>query len=244
MLKKILYRFFSQGEKGPAEGYNLWAGEYDNQPGNLMLALDEEVFSSLFHELDPAGKIMADVGCGTGRHWKKILEKKPSMLTGFDVSSGMLFILKEKFPQAETRLLKDDTLPGMADDSVDILISTLTIAHIAGLEKTLQEWSRVLKPGGHMIITDYHPATLAKGGKRTFQHKGKTISLVNHVHSIEKILQLARQLGLQEERLIEKHIDDSMRPWYENKNALHVFEKFRGMPIIYGLHLKKENAVS
>lgn len=244
LLRKLLYRFFPPGDKAPAAGYNLWAGEYDNQPDNLMLALDEELFSSMFNELDAAGKTMVDVGCGTGRHWKKILEKKPAALTGFDVSSGMLAILQRKFPQAETRLLKDDILTGIADDSVDILISTLTIAHIAGLEKALREWNRVLKPGGQMIITDYHPAALAKGGKRTFQHKGKTVSLINHVHSIEKILQLARQLGLQEERLIEKHIDDSMRTWYENKNALDVFEKFRGTPIIYGLQLKKENAVS
>ena len=82
--------------------YNLWADAYDAQPGNLMLAWDEEIFSLLLNDLSLQNKIIADIGCGTGRHWQKIFDLHPKRLIGFDVSEGMLKMLKQKFPESDT----------------------------------------------------------------------------------------------------------------------------------------------
>ena len=101
------------------------------------------------------------------------------------MSEGMLKMLQQKFPQAETHHLINDELKELENESCDIIFSTLTIAHIENAEKALQEWNRILKPGGEIIITDYHPSALAKGGKRTFNHNDKTIAVKNYVHSIE-----------------------------------------------------------
>src|SRR6185503_12739579 len=60
----------SQNVKNPASAYDLWAAGYDEQPGNLMLALDEEIFAEFIKEIPIAGKVVVDIGCGTGRHWK------------------------------------------------------------------------------------------------------------------------------------------------------------------------------
>jgi ubiquinone/menaquinone biosynthesis C-methylase UbiE len=242
LLKRFLRRLLRPKDIVPAAGYDLWAGQYDLQPDNLMLAQDELVFGSLLENLLVEGKIVADIGCGTGRHWQKILNRHPAKLLGFDVSGGMLKKLHEKFPQAETFLLKNDQLAALAGESVDLLLSTLTIAHIPAVENALHEWNRVLKHGGRVIITDYHPVALAKGGNRSFKHENKTISIVNHVHSIEKIKTIAGQLGWTTERLIEKEIDGSMKPWYDKQQALSVFEKFKGTPLIYGIQLIKDNA--
>jgi ubiquinone/menaquinone biosynthesis C-methylase UbiE len=138
--------------------------------------------------------------------------------------------------------LKSDELKELENQSCDIIFSTLTIAHIENAEKALQEWNRVLKSGGEIIITDYHPTALAKGGKRTFNHNGKTIAVKNYVHSIDKLKDIARQLHLEVFRFIEKSIDESARPFYEKQNALNVYESWKGTPIIYGIHLKKSNA--
>ncbi len=77
-------------EKGVVEAYDIWAGNYDAQPGNLMLHLDERLFSTLINGADVKGKHVADIGCGTGRQWPRIFGKQPAALTGFDVSGGML----------------------------------------------------------------------------------------------------------------------------------------------------------
>jgi ubiquinone/menaquinone biosynthesis C-methylase UbiE len=229
--------------KNADAAYDLWASSYDAQPDNLMLAWDEEIFSSLLNDVNLQNKIIADIGCGTGRHWQKIFNLYPKKLIGFDVSEGMLKMLKQKFPNADIHVLKDDYLHELHSNSCDFIFSTLTIAHIEDAEKTLEEWKRVLKPGGEMIITDYHPAVLEKGGKRTFNYKGETVEIKNYVHSIGKIKNITRQLGLQVIRFVEKSIDESAKPYYEKQHATAVYETWKGMPIIYGIHLKKPDVV-
>jgi ubiquinone/menaquinone biosynthesis C-methylase UbiE len=227
-------------ETPPAEGYNLWAPAYDAQPDNLMLALDEALFAELQHSLDITGKTMVDVGCGTGRHWPKLLAQQPSELIGYDVSEGMLAMLQQKMPAAATYLLEaSGRLAHTADNSCDLVISTLTMAHIPDAAAALAEWHRVLKPGGHLIITDYHPTALAKGANRSFAHQGKTVHLKNHVHTVEQIKAYCGQRGMAVLRLLERTIDDSMQHWYEKQGALAVFEQYKGTPIIYGLLAQK-----
>lgn len=241
LRQQILNRFSPSKETEPEAAYNLWAANYDSQPDNLMLALDEEVFSALLNPVNLTDTVIADVGCGTGRHWGKILENKPGKLVGFDVSSEMLRMLQQKFPEAETHRLLTNQLP-LENQSCDYVISTLTIAHIQNAKEAIAEWKRVLKRGGQIIVTDYHPIALAKGGKRTFRHKDQTVSVKNYVHTLEDLKSIAKQLDLQVLRLIETSIDDSMRPYYEKQNALPVFDVWKGTPIIYGISLIRKDA--
>lgn len=209
-----------------------------------MLALDEALFAELLGPGELTGKIVTDIGCGTGRHWQKLIDKAPAKLVGFDVSAGMLAILQQKFPQAMTYRLQGNKLESLESGSCDLLISTLTIAHIKEPAEAMQEWERVLKPGGEIIITDYHPAALAKGGKRTFKHNDKVMSIKNYIHPVEKIKELAEQLDLKVLRYEEEKIDETMRHYYEKQNALSVFDTWKGTPIIYGIQLKKENGTA
>ena len=246
ILQKVKPLFFRREAisktENPDAAYDLWASAYDSQPDNMMLAWDEKIFSELLSNMDLHNKIIVDIGCGTGRHWKKIFDFHPKKLIGFDVSEEMLKMLQRKFPHAETHHLLKNDLNHLENESCNIIFSTLTIAHIENVKNALQEWSRILKPGGEIIITDFHPAALAKGAKRTFNHNGKTIAVKNYVHSIDNLKHITRQLHWEVFRLIEKSIDESARPFYEKQHAVHVYESWKGTPIIYGIHLKKSNA--
>ena len=57
----------------------------------------------------------------------------------------------------------------LKNESCDCIISTLTIAHIQNAEEAITEWNRVLKPGGQMIITDYHPVGTGERRQTNFQ---------------------------------------------------------------------------
>jgi len=61
-LKQFVSGFFSTKETDPRRAYDLWAGGYDSQPGNLMLDLDEKLFSELIDPLDIKGAVIADIG--------------------------------------------------------------------------------------------------------------------------------------------------------------------------------------
>jgi hypothetical protein len=47
-----------------------------------------------------------------------------------------------------------------------------------------------------------------------------------------------------EMRFAERIIDDSVKEYYETQNALPLFEAFRNIPIIYGIHLKKADGTA
>lgn len=226
-------------EKNSSEAYDLWSENYDFQPGNLMLDLDEALFPRLLEKTIISGKTIADIGCGTGRHWNKMLEKSPLSLTGFDVSAGMLNKLKEKFPCANTHLTTDNTFASVESASVDIIVSTLTVAHIDDIEQALQAWSRILKPKGEIIITDFHPKLLAFGGKRTFNHHSKMMAVKNYVHQLAEVKDIMQRDGLKIITQEEVIIDENVKHYYTNQDALPVYERFKGFPVIYGIYLSR-----
>jgi len=232
----------SKSDLAPEQAYQIWSANYDNQPGNLMLDLDERIFSDLIGNIDLRDKKVADIGCGTGRHWQKIYAKNPSRLMGFDVSESMLTLLKNKYPFALTQKTTDNLLTAIPDSFVDLIVSTLTVAHIKNIEEAIASWVRILKDGGELIITDFHPTLLANGGKRSFSHGGKNLSVKNYTHPIEKMKKIFSDAGCMLIREEEKIVDEEVRSYYENKKALHVYERFKGLPVIYGLHLRKQRA--
>jgi ubiquinone/menaquinone biosynthesis C-methylase UbiE len=241
-LKKYIKKHIfpsSIKERGVVEAYDLWSANYDAQPGNLMLDLDELLFSKLLNDIGLKDKQVADIGCGTGRHWPKIFEKKPGSLTGFDVSIGMLNKLKEKFPTAKTHVIRDNHFLATDDDVYDVILSTLTVAHIESIEEALEAWSRILKTKGDIIITDFHPDALASGGKRTFRHQKKHIAVENFVHPTNIIRKILLNDGFHVVNEKEIKVDETVKHYYEEQNALHVYEKFKGFPIIYGMHFRR-----
>ena len=53
--------------------------------------------------------------------------------------------------------------------SVDLVVCALALEHVADLGRAIAELSRVLRPGGHMVLSGLHPAAAALGGAAYFQ---------------------------------------------------------------------------
>lgn len=223
----------------PQVGYDLWSERYDMEKGNLMVALDEIIFEELLQTIDLENKHIADVGCGTGRHWHRLYARQPASLTGFDVSAGMLDQLKQKYSDARVLLIEEERLPGVPANSIDLVVCTLAFAHFRDGAKVWAEWGRVLKSGGAVLLTDYHPDALQHGGDITFKYKNTAIGIEYYIYPLTAIRAMAVSVNLEEIALKERFIDESVRHYYESQNAMAVFQKFKGMPIIYGIHFRK-----
>ncbi len=227
----------------PAEAaYNIWAENYDNQPNNLMFYYDKIILTDLIYKINLKQKVILDYGCGTGRNWQYILEYEPEKLIGCDKSTQMLDKLNSNFRNAETYVIKNDKLPFPDNKFVDIIISTLVIAHLKNIKNVFAEWDRILKKTANIIITDFHPELLAAGGLRTFRYKDASIIIKNTIHKIKEIENLLSNFGFETINLIEKKIEPDVKYFYEINNALHIYEKFKGVPFIYGILLSRQNA--
>jgi SAM-dependent methyltransferase len=134
-------------------GYAAWAASYD-APGNVTVALEEEIVHALLAEL-PAGSSVLDAGCGTGRH-AAFLAGKGHEVVGIDSSSEMLALAAVKVPTARLELAELERIP-LPDDSVDAVVCGLVLSHARDIRPGVTELARVLRPGGRLIVSNPHP---------------------------------------------------------------------------------------
>ena len=244
MLEAVKHMFGKvTGPKGwdSREGYDMWAAEYDNQPENLMLRLDEDMLDYLLQDCSLYHQRTLDIGCGTGRHWQTLISRQPATLTGIDVSPAMLAKLSAKYPEAAYFLQRSESRLPFESGTFDRIVSTLTMAHIRRLGPALMEWDRVLSATGEILITDFHPILLALGGRRSFTVNGTQQYIRNHIHQVDQIAAFFESHGYTINALRQSYIDEAVRPWYAARNAMHVYNKYEGIPVIYGLHVKRQH---
>lgn len=132
-----------------ADGYDGWSRDYD-EPGNGLIDLEQPIVRDMLAGL-PIG-VALDAACGTGRH-SEYLASLGHLVIGVDDSPGMLAKARAKVPGGEFHHGDLHRLP-VADDQVDLVVCTLALTHIRHLAPVLAEFARVLRPGGHLVISD------------------------------------------------------------------------------------------
>ena len=221
-----------------SRAYDLWSSTYDEQDDNVLLFLDEQLLTTFLRFVPLKDKVIVDVGCGTGRHWPRLLARQPTRVIGFDASLGMLARLQQKFPKAEAHAVHDHRLRELSDKSADVVISTLTLGYLRDADAALREWSRVLKPGGQIILTDFHPVA-ASMGTRCFRLQDKAVHIRHYAHPLASLRASAARHDLRVVRFEEKLVDDSVRDFYESQGAGPLFVRLKGSPLMYGMQLAK-----
>jgi len=121
--------------------------------------LYQKVVSRL-KEFNPSGKLV-DIGCGTGNLIVKIAEKYPGLeLIGVDISSETLDYAKKRATRKkldkkiEFKIGNVEDLP-FPNNSVDIIVSTLSLHHWEDPTKAFKEIYRVVKENGSLLIFDF-----------------------------------------------------------------------------------------
>lgn len=239
-LKRKLSHRLRVRETPPAKAYDLWAPSYDAQPDNPILLLDGLLFKELLSATSLEGKRVVDIGCGTGRHWEALFRKNVAGCTGYEASTEMLRKVREKYPHAKTYLHSGHALKELEAGCCEVLVSTLVIAHIRNLSAEWREWNRVLKTGGDILLTDFHPVALQRGANRSFMHGDRLVYIKNHVHTLDKIRSLAAKMSWKEVRFIESRIDDRVRHIFERLDVMEAYKDSYDQLVLYGLHFKKE----
>lgn len=167
------------------EGYALWAASYD-QEANGLIFLEERQVERLLASVSFSNVL--DVGTGTGRHALRFA-RQGARVTALDQSPEMLAVARQAAEREGLSIAfhlrsLDDDLPFEAA-RFNLLICALTLSHVADLAHALREFARVLQPGGHLLITDFHPAHRLYGWRTTFKRDGVKYHLPTTGHSVE-----------------------------------------------------------
>ena len=117
-----------------------------------------ETDNQLFEALESVGvkdKEVLDIGCGDGRHARRIKEMGAIHVIGIDINETMIALAREKTvnnPDVTFMVAEGTQIPA-DDNSKDIVVSNFVIHYFPDASKIFGEISRVLKSGGHFIGT-------------------------------------------------------------------------------------------
>jgi SAM-dependent methyltransferase len=110
----------------------------------------------------PPGARLLDVGCGPGR-LTILLARSDLHVTGVDLDPAMIeraTANAARIPDAGHRpsfTVADVASVPLADDSQDVVVTTLSMHHWSDPRAGLAEIARVLRPGGKALVWDFRP---------------------------------------------------------------------------------------
>ena len=192
---------------GTVIGYEQQAAGYDAEAGGGLFATDEPIVAGYLSGREPG--VALDAACGTGR-FAEFLAKCGHRVIGTDSSPDMLSHARRRVPAGEFHVAELDRLP-LADDSVDVIVCALALVHVPDLQPVLAELTRVLRPGGDLVISDIHPELVTRGSVITARGPvGEPCIVTTCRHRLGDYLRPALSLGLQVRRCEEP--DASARP--------------------------------
>lgn len=187
------------------DGYRVWSATYD-QPGNGLFDYEQPVVHHILDSL-PTG-IALDAACGTGRYAHH-LSALGHRVIGVDSSPDMLARARTRTPQAEFQQGDLHELP-LPDDHVDTIVCALALTHLPDLKPVIAEFARVLRPGGHLVISDVHQELVALGSvPRVRSAAGAPGLLPAYRHRASDYLDAALAPGLQVRRCKEPRMHTS-----------------------------------
>jgi SAM-dependent methyltransferase len=115
-------------------------------------ALHAHVERELARTLGDKKSAVLDAGCGTGGLIRRLAPQRPAWnWTGVDVSPLACELARERVGGAEIREASVTALP-FGDAALDAVVSADVLYHVDDDVAALREFSRVLRPGGAVVI--------------------------------------------------------------------------------------------
>ncbi len=140
------------------EAYDVIAYNYndriDHKPHNAYY--DRPNTMALVGEVN--NKLVLDAACGPGKY-AEILMKQGANVIGFDISPEMIKCAKGRNERKGHFFTHDLSKPFemLMDDSFDVVLCALAMHYVENWDITIQEFHRVLKPSGKLVISIEHP---------------------------------------------------------------------------------------
>lgn len=128
--------------------------------------LQREVATRMLERLDyikADPKRILDLGCATGEYSARLARRyKGAQVISLDIAEPMLKEVRRRSTWLRPlhRVCGDIQALPIADQSIDLIFSSLALQWCGSLDAAFSEFRRVLKPGGFVMFSTFGPDTL------------------------------------------------------------------------------------
>jgi SAM-dependent methyltransferase len=213
------------------EGYDRWATSYPQVPGNPLMRLEQGLMKREWPHVH--GARVLDLACGSGRYTALLTAAGAASIVALDFSRPMLSRVS-----GAARIQASMTRLPFCDAAFDAVICGLAIGHTPDLELWMREVARVLRRGGALLYSDFHPAAAKAGLKRSFTDEhNRTHTLPHFDHDLSAQRTCARTAGLDVTAVHEGRAGIEMLETFRGSDGF--YERWHGLPLVLVVRAEK-----
>lgn len=213
------------------EAYARWAPRYPPVPHNPLMRAEQAVM--LEHWPAVAGRRALDLASGSGRYSRLLAETGAADIVAVDFCAPMLAQVSTAVRVCASMM----QLP-FANDSFDVVISGLALGHATCVQAWMLEVARVLKPGGELLYSDFHPEAARMRLTRSFNDENEQTWTVPHRwYDLNCQMAAARAADLTIDVVREIRAGEDLREPFADSEEF--YKKWHGLPIVLVVRARK-----
>jgi ubiquinone/menaquinone biosynthesis C-methylase UbiE len=152
--------------------------QYDGIIGKKYISQQKQFFSSrkdratnAMQKLLPniKGKIVLDIGCGSGRDIILYESLGAKECWGIDTSKYMIKEAKKNITHPERAILSNIEKTSFKNKQFDVVAARFSMHYLKNFEKAYKEISRILKPKGVLVMAVDHPIRELASKKKAYK---------------------------------------------------------------------------
>ena len=213
------------------DAYDRWAASYPPWPHNPLMRAEQKAMLEQWP--DVAGRRALDLACGTGRYAKLLAQGGASEVFAVDFSAAML----RQVPAGSAVRADMMRLP-FIDEAFGIVISGLALGHATEVRRWMGEIGRVLKGGGILLYSDFHPEAARAGLTRSFKDERDldfTLSHCSYGLRVQREAIAAANLTL--EVVHEVRVGVDLQEEFPGSDAF--YRQWHGLPLVLIVRARK-----
>jgi malonyl-CoA O-methyltransferase len=205
------------------DAYERWAPLYPPVAHNPLMRAEQKAMAEHWPVVE--GRRALDLACGSGRYSRLLIEDDAAQVVALDFCLPMLKQVTESAKVCASMM----HLP-FAADTFDVVISGLALGHAADVQGWMTEIARVLRKGGVLLYSDFHPEAARAGLTRSFRNQGRTYSVPHCYFDVATQLQAARVAGLTVNVVREIRVGGEFREAFPKSEDF--YRQWDGLPIV------------
>jgi len=217
--------------KSTLQVYERWAQVYPPVAHNPLMRAEQQAMLGMLP--DVAGRRVLDLACGSGRYSRLLLEANAAQVVALDFCVPML----RQVAAADRVCASMMHLPFQAA-AFDVVVCALALGHATDVRRWMTELARVLRPGGSLLYSDFHPQAVRAGMTRSFKDETDATWTVPHqIYEVGCQQEAAAAAGLRIETVAELRVGVELTEAF--KGSERIYRDWQGLPLVLVVRARK-----